>query len=88
MSRSLLRVADQHHVGFTVAADEGELFAVVGVVEVADEFRFEVSSLNGWAGDEPTIGLPDCGDAGAARKAELFIDKKAPPERQGIDLGV
>ncbi len=45
MSGSLLRVADQHHVGFTVAADDGELFAVVGVVEVANEFRFKVGEL-------------------------------------------
>jgi hypothetical protein len=44
MSRSLLQVADQHHVGFPVAANDGELFSV-GVVEIADEFRLEVCEL-------------------------------------------
>src|SRR5215469_2956049 len=42
---SLVRVVDQHHVGFAVPADGGELFAVVRVIEIADEFRFEVGEL-------------------------------------------
>lgn len=45
MSRSLLRVADQHHVGFPMTANDGELFSVGGVVKVADEFRLEVCEL-------------------------------------------
>jgi len=41
----LLRVADQHYIGFAVSADDGELFSVCGVVEIADEFRLEVGDL-------------------------------------------
>lgn len=44
-SRSLLQVADEHHVGFPVAADDGELFAVEGEIEVADELGFEIGQL-------------------------------------------
>lgn len=44
-SRSLIGVADEHHVGFAVAADDGELFAIEGEVEVADEFGFEIGEL-------------------------------------------
>ena len=42
---SLLRVADQHHIGLAVAADDGKSFAIEGEVEVADEFGFEVGDL-------------------------------------------
>src|SRR5690349_9142021 len=45
VNRSLLRVADQNDVGFPVAADDGELLAIIGVVEIADEFRLEVGEL-------------------------------------------
>jgi hypothetical protein len=49
ISGSLLRVtsplADQDDVGFPVAADEGELLTVMGVVEIADKLRFEVGEL-------------------------------------------
>ena len=41
----LLRVADEDDVGFAVAADDGELLAVEGVVEIADVFRLEVGEL-------------------------------------------
>jgi hypothetical protein len=44
-SRLLLRVAEQHHIGLAVAADDGELFAVEGEVEVADELGFEIGQL-------------------------------------------
>ena len=36
---------DQDYVGFAVAADDGELLAVVGVVEIADVLRLEVGKL-------------------------------------------
>ena len=38
-------VVDQHHIGFAMAADDGQLFAVWGIAEVADEFRLEVGDL-------------------------------------------
>jgi hypothetical protein len=44
-SRGFLRVADEDDVGLPVAADDGQLLAVIGVVEVADEFRLEVGEL-------------------------------------------
>ena len=44
-NRSLLRVANQDDVGFSVAAYDGELLAVIRVVEIADEFRLEVDKL-------------------------------------------
>src|SRR5580700_1121038 len=43
--RLLLRVAEQHHIGFAVAADDGELFAVEGEVEVADDLGFKIGQL-------------------------------------------
>ena len=38
-------VVDQHHIGFTMAADDGQLFPVCGIAEIADEFRLEVGEL-------------------------------------------
>jgi len=42
---SLIQIADLHHIGFPMAADDRELFAVEGEVEVADELGFEVGQL-------------------------------------------
>ena len=38
-------VVDQHHIGFAMAANDGQLFAVGGIIEIADELRLEVSEL-------------------------------------------
>jgi hypothetical protein len=34
----LLRVANQHHICFAVAANDGELFAVERIIEAANKF--------------------------------------------------
>ena len=38
-------VVDQHHIGFAMATDDGQLFPVRGIAEIADEFRLEVGEL-------------------------------------------
>src|ERR1017187_5207245 len=40
---SLLGVADEDYIGVLVAADDGESFAVLRPIEIADEFGLEVS---------------------------------------------
>jgi hypothetical protein len=42
---SLFGVVEQDDVGFSVASKNGQLLAIVGVVEIADELRLEIGEL-------------------------------------------